>query len=416
MAINSDDIKIIDSGGAEHPLMKERKTNYAGLIGFVLIFGFVMGIFGGVAGMVLASSLPEDVQQKLGLAQVKNLVSDVVRTEKVTVDEESATIEVVGKVSPAVVSILFTKSVTVSDPFDLFGQGQRVIEEQGGGTGFIITADGLIVTNKHVVSDSSAKYTVVLSDGKTYEAKVAALDPTLDLAIVKIEATGLPVVQLGSSDGLKVGQRVIAIGNALSEFQNTVTTGVLSATGRSLVASDASGGRSESLEGLLQTDAAINLGNSGGPLVNLRGYVIGINTVTASGAEGLGFAIPIDEAKVAIDSFTRTGKIIRAYLGVNTIQITKELAQKRGLPVEDGFWVIGDQYQGVPAISPGSPADKAGIREGDIIVAIGSEVVGKNNSLIAALRRFSPGEQADVRFYREGSEKTVKVRLGERSD
>ncbi len=223
-------------------------------------------------------------------------------------------------------------------------------------------------------------------------------------------------MQLGSSDGLKVGQRVIAIGNALSEFQNTVTTGVLSATGRSLVASDASGGRSESLEGLLQTDAAINLGNSGGPLVNLRGYVIGINTVTASGAEGLGFAIPIDEAKVAIDSFTRTGKIIRAYLGVNTIQITKELAQKRSLPVEDGFWVIGDQYQGVPAISPGSPADKAGIREGDIIVAIGSEVVGKNNSLIAALRRFSPGEQADVKFYREGSEKTVKVRLGERSD
>jgi len=416
MAINPNDIKIVDNSGMEHPLMKEHRPNYAGIVGFVLIFGFVMGIFGGVAGMVLASSLPENVQEKLGLAQVKNLVSDVVRTEKVTVEEESATIDVVEQVSPAVVSILFTKSVTVSDPFNLFGQGQRVIEEQGGGTGFIITADGLIVTNKHVVSDSGAKYTVVLSDGKTYEAKVSALDPTLDLAIIKIEATGLPVVQLGTSKELKVGQKVIAIGNALSEFQNTVTTGVLSATGRSLVASDASGGKSESLEGLLQTDAAINLGNSGGPLVNLRGQVIGINTVTASGAEGLGFAIPIDEAKMAIDSFTKTGKIIRAYLGVNTIQVTKELAQGHSLPVEDGFWVIGDQYAGIPAVSPNSPADKAGIREGDLIVSVGGEAVGKNNSLIAALRRFSPGEQVDVKFYREGGEKTVKVRLGERSD
>lgn len=414
MAIHPRDIKIVDKSGAAKPLEGRRKV---GFVTFVLIVGFVMGMFGGVIGMVLASSAPESLQKALGISQVKNFVSDAIKTEKVTVEEESATIDVVQEVSPAVVSILFTKNVTVSDPFNLYGQGQRVIEEQGGGTGFIITADGLIVTNKHVVSDSGAKYTVVTADGKTYDATVVALDPTLDLAIVKIDATGLPVVKLGSSDDLKVGQRVIAIGNALSEFQNTVTAGVLSATGRSVVASDANGSSSESLDGLLQTDAAINLGNSGGPLVNLRGQVIGINTVTASGdAEGIGFAIPIDEAKTAIESVKKTGKIVRPFLGVNTIEVTKEIAQSNNLPVEDGFLVNGDPTNGIPAVVSGSPADKAGLRDGDIIVAINGDEVGHNHSLITALRDYTPGDQVEVKFYRGEDVKTVKVKLTERQD
>jgi len=416
MTRNFRDLRIVDTAGREEPVASTRPRGWSVI---VIILSLVMGIFGGVIGMVLATAAPEGVQKWLGISQVRNFVNDAIKTERVTVEEDSATIDVVKEVSPAVVSILFKKSVTVTDPFSLYGQGQNVIEEQGGGTGFIITSDGLIVTNKHVVSDQTAKYTVVTSDGNTYDAKVVALDPTLDLAIVKIEAKGLPVVKLGSSKDLQVGQRVIAIGNALSEFQNTVTAGVLSATGRSLVASDIGGGQSaEQLDGLLQTDAPINLGNSGGPLVNLRGQVIGINTVTAAKgqAEGLGFAIPIDVAKNAIESVKKTGKIIRPYLGVNTIELTKEIADTNKLSLSDGFLVTGDARQGIPAIISGSPADKAGLRDGDIITSVNGDKVGHTLSLIAAMRDYAPGDTIDVGFNRGGENKTVKVKLAERPE
>lgn len=409
-------LRIVDKSGIEQSLEAPRRR---GLSAVVIILCFIMGIFGGVIGMVLATGAPANVQKWLGISQIKEFAEEAVKTEKVVVEEESATTKVVKDVSPAVVSILFTKSVTVSDPLNLYGEGQNVIEEQGGGTGFIITSDGLIVTNKHVVSDKNAKYTVVTADGTTYDAKVSALDPSLDLAIVKIEATGLPVVKLGSSKDLEVGQKVVAIGNALGEFQNTVTVGVLSATGRKLVASDIAAGQDPTeLDGLLQTDAAINLGNSGGPLVNLRGQVIGINTVTAAKgqAEGLGFAIPIDVAKSAIESVKKTGKIVRPYLGVNTVELTKEIADLNKLPVNDGYLIIGDSQKGIPAVVSGSPADKAGLRDGDIITKVNGEEVGNNLSLVAALRDFAPNDTVEITFNRGGDTKTIKVKLAERPE
>ncbi len=415
MKFNIKKLRIVSKDGREHPL---GNANGRGLGAVVIIISLLMGFFGGIIGMVVVASTPDSFQRKIGISQFKNFVGDVVNTQKITVEEDSATIQVVKDVSPAVVSITFTKNVSINDPYGFYGQTGKTIEQSGGGTGFIITSDGLIVTNKHVVSDKSAKYTVITSDNKTYDAEVVALDPTLDLAIVRIKAKGLPVVKLGNSNDLKVGQRVVAIGNALGEYQNTVTTGVLSATGRSVIASDSNSQDTESLDGLLQTDAAINLGNSGGPLVNIAGQVIGINTVTASKgtAEGIGFAIPIDVAKSAIESVKKTGKIVRPLLGVNTIEITKEIAKANNLPVSDGYLISSDTTTGTPAIVSGSPADKAGLRDGDIITEINGKAIGKNLSLVAALRDFAPGDEVSIKFIRDGGDKTVKVKLAERKE
>ncbi len=411
-------IRYVDDTGAEHPLGRAHRPR-GGLVIVAIILSFIMGILGGVVGLVLATSAPESIQKTLGIDQLKSAVSGVVNTEKIKVEEESATIDAAKKVAPAVVSVTFTKDVNVTNPFDFWGQGSDIIQQKGGGSGFIITADGLIATNKHVVSDSNAKYTVITNDGKTYDAKVVAQDPTLDLAVMKIEASGLPVVEIGSSDALQVGQKVLAIGNALGEFQNTVTEGVISALSRSIVASDISVQQgSESLDGLLQTDAAINAGNSGGPLVNLRGQVIGINTATAAKgqAEGIGFAIPIDMAKGAIDSVKKSGKIIRAYLGVNTIQLNKDIADKMQITVVEGFLIASDASQGIRGVVKGSPAEKAGLREGDVITELRGNKVGQNNPLITELRKYQPNDEVEVKFLREGKEKTVKVKLGEREN
>jgi serine protease Do len=409
-------IRYVDDTGTEHPLNHRRTRN--GSVALIMIVSFIMGILGGVIGLILATSAPIKLQQTLGIDKLKTVVGDAMRTEKIKIEEESATIDAAKKIAPAVVSITFTKDVNVANPFDFWGQGQQVIQQEGGGSGFIITADGLIATNKHVVADSAAKYTVITTDGKTYDAQVVAQDPALDLAIIKIEAKGLPVVEIGSSDNLQVGQKVLAVGNALGEFQNTVTEGVLSALSRSIVASDISGQSGETLDGLLQTDAAINSGNSGGPLVNLKGQVIGINTATAAKgqAEGIGFAIPIDPAKSAIESVKKTGKIVRAYLGVNTIELNKDIAEKMKISTTEGFLIAGDARQGIKGVVKGSPAEKAGLREGDAITEVGGVKVDQTHSLISELRKYSPDDEVEIKFIREGQDKTVKVKLGERTN
>jgi len=412
-------IRIVGDDGKEMPIepRKHRSVSF-GLV--AMISSLVLGLFGGVLGTLLVLAAPSSIQEKLGIDKLQAAVDNSVTTEKVVVEEDSATIDVVEKVSPAVVSIMYTKDVSVYNPFTYFGtSSEGTIQEQGGGSGFIITSDGLIVTNKHVVSDTEAKYTVYTYDKKTYDATVVALDPTMDLAIIKIEATGLPVVELGSSEKLQVGQKVIAIGNALAEFENTVTEGVLSAIGRSITASDLSGSSSsEELSGLLQTDAAINSGNSGGPLVNLGGQVIGMNTATAdkSSTEGIGFAIPIDDLKSAIESVKETGKIVRPLLGVNTIELTEDIAKKMNLNVSEGFMIIGDASRGISAVIADSPADKAGLREKDIITKINDTVLNDDNPLTAVIRKFNPNDQITLTIIRDGQEKTVKVELGERTE
>jgi len=228
-----------------------------------------------------------------------------------------------------------------------------------------------------------------------------------DLAIISIEAKNLPVVELGDSDKIEVGQSVVAIGNALGEFQNTITSGVISAKGRTLTASG------ERLENMLQTDAAINSGNSGGPLVNLKGQVIGINTAMAGNAENIGFAIPINTAKYAIESFKKFGKIVRPYIGIRYIPVTKEIAALNNLPVDYGVLIQGGTRTGENAIVPNSPAAQAGLKFGDIITAINDEKIDEDHPLLSLLQKYKPGETIELTVYRGGNQTKIKLTLGE---
>ncbi len=352
-----------------------------------------------------------------------------------TVDYEEAVVKAVEHSSPAVISIVITKDLDIIEncPFNPFGdlppefrqffdfgpfEFQRPCkkgtkrQEVGGGSGFIVSADGLVLTNKHVVQDTNADYTVITNDGKKYSAKVLARDPALDLAVVKITSTNgkLPTVILGNSDTVKLGQTAIAIGNALGEFRNTVSVGIISGLARNITASG--GGQSEFLEGLIQTDAAINPGNSGGPLLNLRGEVIAINTAVAQGAENIGFAIPINKAKRDIESVKATGKISLPYLGVRYILITEDIAKRDKLSVEEGAVVRGNEEG--PGVIPDSPAAKAGILSEDIILEIGGEKITPEQSLSSLIQKRRVGERVAVKILREGKELTLTVALGER--
>lgn len=373
------------------------KNNTSLLISLVLVSGLIFGFLGGLLSVYY-------IVQKDGIKD-STISSLVQKNETVKLIEDSAIVDSAKKVTPAVVSISATTNVQ-----DIFGQ---ISQQQSAGSGFIITSDGLILTNKHVVSSKTADYTVITSDGKTYKGDVKARDPLNDLAIVKIEATGLKTVELGNSDDLEIGQRVVAIGNALGQFQNTVTSGVLSALDRSITASDSSstsGG--EELFGLLQTDAAINPGNSGGPLVNSIGQVIGINTAEASSAENLGFAIPINAAKTAIESYKKSGAIVRSMIGIRYITLTKEIADQNNIPVSDGV-IIYSQDLSQPAIVLGGPADKAGLKTGDIIIQIDDQKLDANNSLKKILLQHKPGDTIKIKYLRDNKEKSVSLKLGE---
>lgn len=264
------------------------------LLVLIIVLSLVFGAIGGAGSVILLSSKGQGWLKSLG---IENEVSiPTTETKRFSLEESSAVIDAVDKVKPAVVSIIAEEQVT-----DIFGVTQT---QRAGGSGFIITSDGLILTNKHVVGQANWTYQVYLNDGTKYKATVKSRDPINDLAVLQIKANNLPVVELGSSEELKVGQYLIAIGNALGEFQNTVTLGVLSAKERQLQA-QGSTGELENLEGLLQVDAAINQGNSGGPLVNLAGQVVGVSVAKAEEAENIGFAIPVEVANTAIKSLKK---------------------------------------------------------------------------------------------------------------
>jgi serine protease Do len=342
------------------------------------------------------------------------------KTETVTLKEDSATISAVQKVSPSVVSVVYTKDVKLQNYYNFgfpFGGNPQdsVTQEQGSGTGFIITSEGLIATNKHVADIEGAKYTVITQEGKKYDANIVATDPSNDFAILKIDGKNLPVVEYGDSDNLEIGQRVIAIGNALGEFQNSVTAGVLSGKERSLTATDSTGSSSEELEGLLQTDAAINAGNSGGPLINTKGQVVGINTATASKgvSEGVGFAIPINPIKIAIESVKKSGKIVRSFLGVSSVLVDQKVAAVKGLSKDYGALIIGDQANGINAVQKDSPADKAGLKENDVILKVNNDEISQGKSLRRLLSKYEPDNEVTLRVLRDGKEIDVKVKLGE---
>ena len=332
--------------------------------------------------------------------------------------EESVVIDVVDKVSPGVVTIGITKTRRVGDifqidPFDPFSPFQRPQTgnqqkiEQDIGSGFIVGADGLIVTNKHVVADSEAKYKIITKDDKTYEVTKIYRDPVNDLAILKINAAGLPVVELGDSSKIKVGQLAVAIGTALGEFRNTVTTGVVSGIGRGITAGSPFEDSAERLDDVIQTDAAINPGNSGGPLLNSSGQVIGVNAAVSQEGQNIGFALPINVVKDAIANFNKTGQFNRPYLGVRYKVITKDVAVLNDLP--EGAYVMD--------VVEGSPAAASGIQAEDIITKIDDvRLSGGNAELGRAISTKAVGDSVKVTVYRDGKTSTISVTLGNQSD
>jgi serine protease Do len=353
---------------------------------------------------------------------------------KPVLDYEKAVIAAVKKASPSVVSITVSKNVPILEncsagPLsdlppefqDFFGSrlpqysvpcetGKSELQEIGGGSGFIVASDGLIVTNKHVVSDIKAAYTVFTNDGRKYEATILARDPLQDLALLKIDASDLSPVELGDSDSIELGQTAIAIGNALGEFRNTVSAGVVSGLARTVTA--AGGGTTETIQGLVQTDAAINPGNSGGPLLNLRGQVIGINTAIVSGAQNIGFAIPINRAKRDIESVQRSGQIETPYLGVRYLMITSDVAIREKLPVGYGALVRGTN--GEAAVAANSPAADAGIQTEDIILEINGRKLDESATLGNVISEMKVGDTVRLKVRRGGKEMELSAKLERR--
>lgn len=345
---------------------------------------------------------------------------------------ETVVVEAVKKADPAVVAITISKNVPVFEryyenipnPYEEYFGGDfylRIPEvrqkgtekkEIGGGSGFLVSPDGYIVTNRHVVSDENAEYTVFTTDGKKYHARVIARDPVLDLAVIKIDGTNFPYLQFGNSDALKVGQSVVAIGNALAEFRNTVSIGIVSGLSRSIVAAS-SRGSAESLDELIQTDAAINQGNSGGPLLNLSGEVIGMNVAVASGAENIGFALSSNSIKNIVESVKKTGKIIRPYLGVRYVPVSEEIKNQHKLSVDYGVLVISGDNPNEHAVIPGSAADKAGIVEDDIILEVDGTKITSSHTLGGIIRAKKVGDTVQIKILHSGKEKTLTAVLQE---
>lgn len=381
--------------------------------GASLITILLSGLVGGLVGYAVVTT-------KVGSTDTSG--SSTISTAKVNIKEESATIEVVKKADPAVVSIIATQdfSKVYQQPSPFFNllpffqtpqpQGEQEVSQ---GTGFVVSNDGMIVTNKHVVSNAEASYTVVMNDGKKYDAKILAVDPTNDIAVVKIDAKGLATLTLGDSDTVQVGQTVIAIGNAKGEYRNAVTQGIISGKARTITAGDSSG-QSETLEDVFQTDAAINPGNSGGPLLDLGGHVIAMNTAIDQNGQLIGFAIPINAIKKDLESVNKTGKITQPYLGVRYVLITQALADQNKLPVNHGALIQRGAGATDLAVVPGSPADKAGLVENDIIIKIGGQDITTDHTLVGALRKYKTGDTVTLQVYHKDGKKDVKVTLEER--
>lgn len=376
-----------------------------------------------VAAVISSESGKEALAQTLGVEPASQApVID-------SAGDRSDVVNVVDAASPAVVSIVITKDVPIIEqyyeqnpfggffglPFSTPQYRQKGTErkEVGGGSGFLISADGYLVTNAHVVSDEDADYTALLNDGNKLEARVVATDEVLDVALLKVEGADLPYLEFGDSTAVKSGQSVIAIGNALGEFRNTVSVGVVSGLARTIVATD-NRGSTEELSDIIQTDAAINPGNSGGPLLDLSGKVIGVNVAASVGsAENIGFALPANAVKTAVDSMKEHGKVVRPYLGIRFIPVTESLQETNDLPVNYGALLIRGESRNELAVISGSPADKAGLEENDIILEVDGQRVDEDHPLQTILQRKAVGDLIEMKVLHDGEEKIVAVKLTE---
>jgi serine protease Do len=373
------------------------------IVGIVIVLGFG-----------LAETGPQPPENNQPVAPVQNE-----KTVAAT-SSNSAVVDVVEAAKPSVVSIVVSKEIPQIEryfqegPFGIRIPQQGITgykrQQVGSGSGFFVSSDGLIVTNRHVVSDTEASYSAVTNDGKTLDLEVVDRDPTLDIAVLKAKnsTTSYPALPFGDSSKLRSGQKVIAIGNALGEFQNSVSTGVVSGLSRSIIAGRMSG-NTERLEQVIQTDAAVNPGNSGGPLLNQAGQVVGVNVAIAQGSENVSFALPADVVQSVVESVKKEGEMVRPFLGVRYTAVTEEIAQNRDLQVERGALVVGDAT--APAVQPGSPADNAGIRPGDVLLTFNGTKIGEDSSLQSLVRSAQVEEAVDITLLRDGERITVSATL-----
>ncbi|MDD5760459.1 MAG: trypsin-like peptidase domain-containing protein [Candidatus Pacebacteria bacterium] len=393
-----------------------------------LIVGFSGSFVSGFLGGIFSSRYLLDNSTK-GFVE-----KDIKETQLLGAsDYESRIIEVINKSENSVVSVIATKDLPVIEeyyinPFEDFGelgpfgfyfripqyrQKGTELKEVSAGSGFVADSRGYIITNRHVVEDLGASYTVLMNDGEKYPAQVIARDLVEDFAVLKIEKSGLVPLNLGDSSNLALGQTVIAIGNALGEFQNTVSCGVISGLSRSIQATD-SYGKTMVLNDVIQTDAAINEGNSGGPLLDLNGEVIGVNVAKVSGAENIGFAIPINKIKNALKQAIETGGIKIPYLGVRYILVNPTIQEEKQLPVNYGALLLSGENN-EPAVEENSPAWKAGLKEGDIILELNNQKIDQNNQLATLIRQYNVGDKVVLKILRGEETLTKEVVLGEYS-
>lgn len=387
------------------------------------------GIIGGFSGALIVAGL-------FGLFLSQGELQTLVRKgdgsgtlqKRVVTESDAVIVDTIEKSMPGVVSIVISKDIpklrSFQSPFGGWpfffndpstgdnGSTGSEKKQIGSGSGFFVSEDGLVVTNKHVVADLQAEYTVLVGE-KEYPATVLARDPSNDIAILKIDGTGFTALPLGDSDSLMVGETVLAAGNPLGEFANSVSRGIISGLKRTLTAGTGRG-ESERLLDIIQTDAAINPGNSGGPLLNISGEVIGIDVAMAQGAENIGFALPINQVKKVIDQVKTTGKISTAYLGVRYVPIDDQLKEEADLSFDYGVLIARGETIRDFAVMPGSPADKAGLVENDIILEINGTKIDKDHSLVSLLSQYVPNDEITLKIWHKGDTKDVKVVLDER--
>lgn len=365
----------------------------------VMALGLLFGLIGGALGARLFSASAPTSQ---ALPSLPN-------------QEAHSYVEAWQTASPAVVSVVALKDLTdyyARLGFLYTGGPQEV----SSGTGFFVTPDGLIVTNNHVVQDKEAEYVVILNDGTELAAEVLDRDTLNDIALMRVaetrEAMGdFPVLELADSDLISVGQPVLAIGNALGEFSNTTTAGIISAKDRQIEASN--GNRSESLVNLIQTDAAVNFGNSGGPLVDLEGHLVGMNTAISTAGSGLAFAIPSNDIAIILASYQEFGRIARPVLGVRHVLVNESIQERFRLDEDYGALIIGDDAADLPAVLKNSSAEKAGLQDGDVILSVDGKKINADFTLGNALASHLVGESIQLRVWRAGDTFDLRIELEE---
>ena len=404
------------------------------VIVLVLLVSFVTSLITGLVSVSIVLRNPDSGVPRIieRIVEKSDTGESTPILGKSPASQEDLVIELVKNASPAVVSVIATKDVPVVEQyfinpyegdefFDQFLPEGFLIpqyrkkgterKQVSAGSGFFVSGDGMVVTNRHVIDEAGAEFTVITNGGKKYPAKILARDPIQDIAVLKVEGSGFTFIPLGDSDKNRVGQTVVAIGNALGEFQNTVSVGVISGLHRTIVASGSSSGP-ERIGQVIQTDAAINPGNSGGPLLDLSGRAIGINVAMAQGAENIGFSIPINSVRKAVEDVKALGKIVYPFLGVRYIMITSALKEERKLGVDYGALLITEESES--AVLPNGPAAKAGLRDGDVILEFGGVKITEDSTLGDLISRKKVGDKVRLKTLRDSKEFEVEVQLAER--